>query len=208
MSMWNNIICLGCLSGWGWFLLPSRFLMSTLTSLQRFTMAQIRVRQKKTSTWCEIRKGTCYSWPLQQTCRIDPVGVFMFRTCFGEKKVLKKYPSKTSPKKKRNTFKTSQLPCLTVTHPNSPFFPTLLSRRRVRLTWSMIWSSGSGWCKWPRRNPSSRLALSGLEAVNWKNGFVREVGHLISFYTFYTLKSSNMAIEKWWLQRLLSSSEW
>ena len=102
MSMWNNIICLGCLSGWGWFLLPSRFLMSTLTSLQRFTMAQIRVRQKKTSTWCEIRKGTCYSWPLQQTCRIDPVGVFMFRTCFGEKKVLKKYPSKTSQKKKKH----------------------------------------------------------------------------------------------------------
>ena len=118
-----------------------------------------------------------------------------------KKKVLNKYPSKTSQKKeKRNTFKTSQLPCLTVTHPNSPFFPTLLSRRRVRLTWSMIWSSGSGWCKWPRRNPSSRLALSGLEAVNWKNGFVREIGHFISFYTFYTPKSSNMAIEKWWLE--------
>lgn len=105
MSMWNNIICLGCLSGWGWFLLPSRFLMSTLTSLQRFTMAQIRVRQKKSSTWCEIRKGTCYSWPLQQTCRIDPVGVFMFRTCFGEKKGIKKIPFQNISKKKETLSK-------------------------------------------------------------------------------------------------------
>ena len=49
-------------------------------------------------------------------------------------------------------------------HPNGFFLNVApsaarcaLGSRPVRPCWSTTWSSSSGWCKWPRRKPSSRL---------------------------------------------------
>ena len=115
MSMWNNIICLGCLSGWGWFLLPSRFLMSTLTSLQRFTMAQIRVRHKKSSTWCETNMYNRPSWGIHVS------------NVFRWKKSIKKIPFQNISKKRKKKHFQNISAAMSHSHPPQlPIFSDLV----------------------------------------------------------------------------------
>ena len=109
--------------------------------------------------------------------------------------MFRKHIQNIRPNISKQHFKTSQLPCPAChshTRP-TPTFPTLESRRRVRLTWSMIWSSCSGWCKWPRRNPSSRL-VSGAKGCFWEIGALEE--WICKGNWKFTPPKFNMALEK------------